>query len=1567
LVSRLEALDVRLSAEGERLRVNAPKGALDAALREEIANSKEEILVVLHRAGGKSAVSQIPRLPDDQPAPLSFAQERLWFLQQLQPESPVYNLCRAVRISGPLDLRALESSLNKIHRRHESLRTKFITIDGRARQIAAPAEQFSLTPVDMPVLAEATEEIEAARLILQGATRPFDLTRGRLLRICLLRLRVNEHVLALMTHHIAGDAWSMGILMRELWALYGNCRAGEPARLAESPRRYRDYASWQRGSLSEVLKPQLDYWKQTLADMPALDLPLDHPRGVAPSYCGARVSIELPLSLTTALNELSRRENATLFMTLIAAFQILLCRWSGQEDIALGAPAANRARPELENIFGLFVNTLVLRTDLSGAPSFRDLLRRAREACLGAYAHQALPFEVLVQELNPQRALDRHPLFQVMLVLQNTPGHSASPAGLSLQPMETDTGSAQFDLSLHLRERKGRLIGYFEYATDLFVRATIERMAGHFQTLLEGIVANLDRSITALPLLSAAEKRQLVEWNDTAAAYPEKSCIHELFEKQAQRTPDAIALECADRKMTYRDLNCRANRLAEELQKRGVGAEQLVGVLAERSLETMAGILAILKAGAAYVPLDPQYPKKRLEFILSDAGVKVLLTQKKFAGDFPEYLGQRVFIDDVLCGVGGNSASLQTSVGSDAAAYVIYTSGSTGVPKGVVALHRGAVNRFSWMWKTYPFGADEKLCQKTSLSFVDSVWEVFGALLQGMPTVLIPESIAKEPRLLVEHLSESGVTRLVVVPSLLQEILGHCSGLSHRLARLRYCFSSGETLSKELAQRFFKALPACRLINLYGSSEVAGDATYYEACDDDHGASIPIGKPIHNTQIHILDKNLQPAPIGVGGELYVAGENLARGYLRRPELTTATFIANPFSGASRLYRTGDLARYRSDGNIEFLGRRDHQIKIRGCRVELGEVEAALGMHPAVCKCLVTVQAAEPGTDNRTLVAYVVARDGRPAVAELRSFLEEKLPDYMVPSAFVFLDAMPFLPNGKVDRGALPPPGEMIEDNSGTISEPRTEIESLVAGVWRRVLKIDSVGVDDNFFELGGHSLMAAEVVARLRDTFARPVVLRDLFDAPTVAGLARAVEKTFQDGAMESLPAIRPAPHKSPLSLGQEPLFVFSQLFGGGDFLNLPYAYRLAGRLGVTALHRAIQEILRRHAVLRAGFRDTAAGPKQWVRRSAAIKLPVIDLARLSNQQRDNELERISKQDAGQTFDLEKPPLVRVKLLRLAETEHVLLVTMHHIISDEWSMGVFRRELAVLYEAFSKGLRSPLPELPVQFSDFAYWQRKMLDQGRFEALISYWRKRLATPSPTLDLRRGGKKSARYHSSRRAIEFDAALFGRIKAFAREVNCTPFMVFAAALSILLHRYTGKNTIRIGTLVANRGQPGTSALIGYFVNALVLRATIRPSMTFADVVNHVREVCVEAYVHQDLPFEHLETVLGNQTRKRERPLYQVMLNYRNQSTPALEANGVTIASWNGKHRAEDPGIAISRLDVNFHLRELSTTLSGAVNYKTDRFDEVAIVKFLGDFELSLEQIVANRHARVSDSRIR
>ncbi len=1073
--------------------------------------------------------------------PLSFAQQRLWFLAQLEPDSPFYNIIDAVHLQGQLNLAALEQSFHEILRRHETLRTNFKTIEGQPVAFISSVTSQLLTVIDLAELPANQRETKVKQLALAEAQQPFNLETDTLLRVKLLRLGEQEYVILLTMHHIVSDGWSTSVLVHELATLYKAFSNGQPSPLPELPIQYIDFAAWQKQWLTgEVLESQLAYWRQQLDGAPAvLELPTDHPRPAVQSFRGATYSFRLSPEQTVALKNLSQQEGSTLFMTLLAAFKTLLYRYTGNNDIVIGSPIANRNHREIEGLIGFFVNTLVLRTDFSGNPSFRELLRRLREVALGAYAHQDVPFEKLVEKLQPQRNLSHTPLFQVMFVLQNAHSLEIELPGLTLSTLESDSGTAKFDLTLYMAETASGMIGSVEYNTDLFEPQTIQRLAEYYQRLLSGIVANPEQRLEDLPLLSEAEQQQLlVEWNDTEAEYPQQ-CIHQLFAAQVERTPDAVAVVFQDEQLTYTQLNQRANQLAHYLQKLGVKPEVLVGICLPRSVEMLVGLLAILKAGGAYVPIDPAYPQQRLALMLEDAQVSLLLTQQHLLEKLPAHQARVVCLDSDRSSIAQESQDNPVNSSSaNSLAYVIYTSGSTGKPKGVLGLHQGAVNRFAWMWQNYPFKSGEVCCQKTSLNFVDSIWEIFGPLLQGVRIVIIPDSVVKAPQQFIETLASNKITRLVVVPSLLRVLLDTHTHLQQRLPQLQLWVTSGEALSHNLLQKFRQTLPESTLLNLYGSSEVSADVTCYSISPQDAvPARIVIGRPIANTQVYVLDRNLKPVPIGVPGEVYIGGVGLARGYFNRPEMTVERFIPNIFSAShkmgmeneppytrsgfpkgrrqesqefslgfpevgTRLYKTGDLARYLADGNLEFLGRIDNQVKIRGFRIEVGEIEAALVQHSGVEDAVVVAREDRP--NHKQLVAYVVAQKEQTImVSELHHFLKEKLPDYMLPSAFVILEAIPLLPNGKVDRHSLPAPDQTRPELAATYQPPQTEVEKIIADIWQEALHVNEVGIHDNFFELGGHSLLLLQIHNQLQKRFQQSLSILELFRYPTISSLAK--------------------------------------------------------------------------------------------------------------------------------------------------------------------------------------------------------------------------------------------------------------------------------------------------------------------------------------------------------------------------------------------------------------------------------------------------------------------------------
>jgi amino acid adenylation domain-containing protein len=1094
-----------------------------------------------HEARGQPPAPPLVPVPRDGPLPLSFGQERLWFLDQLAPGGAVYSIPGALRIEGRLDVAALERSLQEIVRRHEALRTRFVSIQGQPRQVIDDEVRLELPVVDLR--GRAGEE-RAARWMREEAQRPFDLARGPLVRAALLRLGPETHVLLLTMHHIVSDDWSLGLLMREASVLYEAFLAGRPSPLGELPLQYGDFSAWQRSWLTgEVLEARLHYWTAQLAALAPLELPTDRPRPAVPSYRGAHRRLEVAPEVVAGLRALSRRQSVTLYMTLLAAFQTLLSRYTGQVDIAVGSPVAARTRTETEGLIGFFVNTLVLRTDLSGKPSFGEVLRRVREVTLAAYAHQELPFEKLVEALAPRRDLSRSPLMQVMFILQNAPQPGLRLGEARLRPLDVETGSAKFDLTLALEEAAGGLQGWVEYSTDLFEAATIDRLVEHYQTLLAEVVAQPEAPIAALRLLTEAERSRLLQtWNATAAAYPDR-CIHELVEAQVERTPDAPALVYEEREVGYADLNQRANRLAHYLRKLGVGPEVPVGILADRSVEMVVGLLGILKAGGAYVPLDPQYPRERLRFMLEDAAARVLLTQAFLIEALPEHPVRLVYLDadwDAIAQESGENCA--SGVTPDNLAYVLHTSGSTGRPKGAMLPHRGVANCLFWMQETYRLDETDRFLMKTSLNFDPSVWEVFWPLMVGARTVLARPDGHLDNAYLRETVDRRGITSVYFVPSMLAPYL-ETSG-TDATSPLRRVICGGEKLPVETVRRFSERMTA-ELHHSYGPTETSIAVTEWTCPQGYAGATVPMGRPLANTRIYVLDPEMQLLPVGVGGELYVGGAGVGRGYIGRPDLTAERFVPDPFGGASgaRLYRTGDLVRWRGDGTLEFLGRLDHQVKLRGFRIELGEIEAVLREHRALRDAAVLLREDSPG--DRRLVAYVVPCEetaagesesgrgaGLPLGRELRRWVAQRLPDYMVPSAFVALDRLPLTPNGKLDRGALPATdGRRAEDGDQYVA-PRTPLERELAELWAELLKVERVGVYDNFFELGGHSLLATRLVARIRAACRVELPLRALFEAPTIDGLAAAIGEE-QPGREEKTASVIPALHRGEANLDE--------------------------------------------------------------------------------------------------------------------------------------------------------------------------------------------------------------------------------------------------------------------------------------------------------------------------------------------------------------------------------------------------------------------------------------------------
>jgi len=1567
-ISHLHSLDIKLWADGDHLRCNAPKGVLTSALQTELRDRKAEILAFLRATGGSTRFSEPPLQPvsRDGTLPLSFAQQRLWFIEQLEPGTGVYNLPVAYRVRGPLNLAALEQSLNEIVRRHEILRTTFSVSQGEPVQVIAPHLKVKIDLADLRPLAGETREAAAARLVAHKSQEPFDLSKGPLLRASLLQLAKEEHILLVVLHHIISDGWSMAALFRELAALYELFSQERRSSLPDLPIQYTDFAAWQRQWLQgEILEKQLSYWRKQLKSIPnLLELPTDRPRPSAQTFRGAKQIILVSKRVSDALKALCHRERVTLFMMLLAAFKVLLRRYTGQHDIVIGTPIAGRNRTELEGLIGFFVNTLVLRTDLSGNPRFTTLLRRVRDVALGAYEHQDLPFEKLVEELQPDRDLSRSPLVQVTFQVRNFSEEPVRLPGLDIEEFEFDFGLAKFDLALHVTEKPEGLSCFFRYNVNLFDDATIRRIGNHLAALLEGIVENPEQPISDLPVLTDTDKRQLLnEQNAHPSKYIETQCIHQIFEAQVERTPEAVAVVFEDQRLTYRGLNARANRLARYLKKQGAGPETLVGICVERSLEMIVGVLAILKSGSAYVPLDPEYPKARIAYILAETRIKTLLTKQRLLQNLPEFKGNALCLDrDRELFEQEQEENPDATSEPENLAYVMYTSGSTGKPKGVLGCHGAAVNYLSYLHETYHLNRADIVLQLPSLSFDASVRDLIGPLTAGASVVIVNDFDAKQPAALLSKIREHGVTCLLsIVPTLLNALLdaGQSRDKSHDSIRL--VLVSGEALPVTTCWKAKELFgPKALLVNQYGPTECTMTSSYHVLTESDKSRDIaPLGTPIPNAQIYILDSHLNLVPTGVLGEVYIGGLGLARGYMNSPELTAERFIPDPFSTVpgARLYRTGDLARYRSDGNMDFLGRIDHQVKVRGFRIELGEIEAVLSQHQSLRAGVVVAR--DDAFGNQRLVAYVVPNDNAELDSgELGNFLRERLPEYMIPSLFVFLTELPLTPNRKVDRQSLPDPVQ--RDARETFVAPRTPAEAAVAAIWREFFRTDQVGIDDNFFELGGHSLQATQVVSRLRDLFRVELPLRRLFERPTVAGLARCIEEELGSNRKQqtSAPRAVPRPREVPLSFAQERLWFLEQLSPLSPVYNIPTVISLTGRLNVAALERSFNEIVRRHDVLRTSFSEIEAQPKQTIEPALRLALPLVDLSSLPETRRRAEALRLATEEARRPFDLAQAPLLRAGLWKLGEQDHVLLVAMHHIISDGWSLEVFFRELSVLYHAFSQEKPSPLPELSIQYADFALWQRQWLQGDVLEDHLRYWKQHLQGAPFVLELPIDRPRPAvqTFRGAKRSLPISKSLVEGLVALSNQHSSSFFMTLFAAFAILLYRYTDKDDIVVGSPIANRTRREVEDLIGYFVNTLALRIDLKGNPTFLELLSRVRKTALGAYEHQDMPFEKLVDELQPERDLSRNPLFQVMFALQKTLIPARQLPELT---WS--RLKIERGVA--KFALTLWITEAEDSSTAIFEYNSDLFEDATTSRMLNHFQNLLESIVADPEQRLSD----
>ncbi|WP_439878233.1 non-ribosomal peptide synthase/polyketide synthase [Pseudomonas prosekii] len=1499
------------------------------------------------------------------PVPLSFAQERQWFLWQMDPDSAAYNIPSAMQLHGELDVTALERGFNALIERHQSLRTTFQQQDERAVQVIHPHMPLAISVHELDRSSTAlAQAAQVDAFVAEQGAQPFDLINGPLLRVSLLRLGAQDHVLTLTQHHIASDGWSMRVMIEELLHLYGAYRQGRTPALPALSIQYADYGIWQRHWMEAGERErQLGYWQTQLGnDHPVLELPADHPRPAVQSLRGARVELALPTSLADQLRAVAKAQDVTLFMLLLASFQTLLHRYSGQADIRVGVPTANRNRVETERLVGFFVNTQVLRTEFDAQASFSTLLSQVKTTAMAAQAHQDLPFEQLVEALQPQRSLSYSPLFQVMYnhqssgTTRNAP--AADPAALSIRHLHQPSRTAQFDLTLETFDGAEGLGAQLTYATDLFDQGTIERLARHWQNLLVSIVADPQQRIGELALLDASEQQHvLVDWNRSAANYPIDRCIHQLIEAQALRTPDATALVFDGQALDYAQLNRRANQLAHRLIELGVGPDRLVGIAIDRSLDMLVGLLAILKAGGAYVPLDPQYPQDRLAHMIEDSGLQLLLTQTHLLEQLPIPHEVQTLLLDPLgeYARGYSETNPHVAIDGENLAYAIYTSGSTGKPKGVMVRHQALVNFVVSMVREPGLVAADRMLSLTTFSFDIFGLEIYGPLLCGARVVLVDKQTAQDPQALLSMIEQQQVTVVQATPSTWRMLLDH-----EQASILRGCkfFCGGEALADDLAQRMLGL--AGQVWNLYGPTETTIWSAAWQLTEQQRQPYL--GKPVANTTLYILGDELAPNPAGCIGELLIGGDGLARGYHARAAMTAERFLPDPFGNGTRLYRTGDLARHRHDGVLEYMGRIDHQVKIRGFRIELGEIEARLLEHSSVREVAVLAQEA---LGSQQLVAYVVAPQLDLADAdaqqrlrdELRAALSACLPEFMVPAHWLFLERLPLTPNGKLDRKALP-----AVDASQLQTHyvaPQSAREQHVAAIWQDVLKLERVGLTDNFFELGGHSLLVTQVVSRVRRLLDIQVPLRSLFEHSVLEDFVRALDA----GQSQQPPVINRVSREQPLALSfaQERQWFLWKLDPHSAAYNIPTALRLRGALDKTALQRSFEALVERHESLRTTFIENDGKTSQVIQAQGRISFTEQRLAGADEAR----IKAFVENETQRPFDLLDGALVRCVLLDVggqvgeqvgeqrAAQDHVLVLTMHHIVSDAWSLQVMVEDLLALYSAISQQQPATLPALPVQYADYAVWQREWMAAGERDRQLSYWTAQLGNEQPLLELPTDHPRPAQqsFRGARLPVAIDAALSAELKALARRENVTLFMLLLGSFQMLLHRYSGQADIRVGVPIANRNRLETERLIGFFVNTQVLRAEFDETLSAAQLLQRVKQTAMAAQMNQDLPFEQLVDALQVQRNLSHSPLFQAMFNHRSEaeSTLAAALPGLELEHLSWEHRN-------AQFDLSLDTSDNPQGLHAALTFATDLFAPASIERLGRHWVNLLRALVAD-----------
>ncbi|RAJ76608.1 non-ribosomal peptide synthase protein (TIGR01720 family)/amino acid adenylation domain-containing protein/thioester reductase-like protein [Chitinophaga dinghuensis] len=1492
------------------------------------------------------AVTASPRLGK---LPLSSAQERLWFIDRMKG-SVAYHIPMVLKLDGDLDITALESTLKTIVDRHEALRTVFLEEDGEVSQHILPANEWQLQVIDKSIETNREQIMEE---ITAYYDQPFDLTSDCMLRVQLVKLSANEHYMVIVLHHIAADGWSVTILLKELMSLYEAAHRHQPHQLDPLQVQYADYALWHRQHLQgALLDQQLSYWKEKLDDVATLQLPTDFPRPASQSTRGNTLHYEVDGTLTAGLNQLSRQQGATLFMTMLAAFKVLLYRYSGQEDIVVGSPIANRTQQTIEPLIGFFVNTMALRTNLAGNPDFLSLLKQVKTTLLEAYQYQDAPFEKIVEAVVSDRDMSRTPLFQVMFILQNlpeVPELRLDDVPITIQSIPNAT--AKFDLTVDVTTTDSGLRFRVEYCSDLYEEATIARMIEHYLVLLKAVVEAPARQIGELPMLTAQEEKQLLHtFNDTAASYPKNKAVIDLFEEQVRQTPDAIAVVFGTEQYTYQQLNERANQLSHYLLENGVVENSLIPVCMSRSLEMITAIVGILKAGATYVPVDPAYPEVRIRYILSDTEFTLMITDPRSQGLLPaDIAAERILTlsadiwEEVLSVKPATNHSRYTS--PDKLTYLIYTSGSTGQPKGVEMPDKALFNLLCWQQQEIDTRTPKRILQFASINFDVSFQEIFFTLSFGGSLHLVDEQRRKDMAILMEQINTEKINCLFLPYVVLKNLVEYAQESGIYPQYLQEVITAGEQLKLSNDLRLFLEKGNTRLYNQYGPTE-AHVVSAYTIQPEDYTQRVlpPIGKPIANTRLYILDSAGNPCPVGVPGELFIGGVQVAKGYLHLPELTAERFMTDPFdvSGKGRLYKTGDVCCWLPDGNINYLARKDDQVKIRGNRVEIGEVESVLGQCEQVAQCVVLVKNDQYG--NKRLVAYVVPQQ-RIGKDELRTWMQSRLPDYMIPSLFITLSELPLTNNGKINKRALPE-ADMSALGGTAYVAARNLTEQQLTDIWHVLLQVEKIGIHDNFFELGGHSLLAMRLQSALRKHMEVEIAVKSIFANPTIARLAAFIR---QNGKGLLLPAVTPQqrPELIPLSYCQERLWFIDQMEGSVQY-HMPLVLRMEGMLDKDALANAYQDLVTRHEVLRTVIVQIDGHSGQQILPAKQWQLQQIDLC--GNQPAITDYRNLVHSLIRKPFDLTQDHMLRVHLIALDATTHILVMNMHHIASDGWSVSVLFRELIMLYNGYTTGEKVKLPALEIQYADYAIWQRKYMSDEVLATQLSYWKENLkAVPAlqlPTDKIRPAvkGKNGAVEY-----LQFDRELTDQLLALSQQEGVTLFMTLLAALQVLLYRYSGQEDICIGSPISGRTRQEVESLTGFFINTLALRSNLAGNPAFLSLLQQVKQTTLSAYEYQEVPFEKIVDAVVTERDMSRSPLFQVMLVLQNTpDVPELTLGEVQLSEEPLDHTT-------SVFDLNFCLKENEAGLSLILQYSTDLFYKDTVQRMGKHFEQLLRSITS------------